>query len=75
MKSKRTKAGRRASRRHYCVNLAADAMKRERVRRHHAAAMREARRSMIRTVIMGGCMVLGSAILGAAVRGLLGARR
>lgn len=75
MKSKRTKAGRRASRRNYYVNLAADAVGRERAQRHHVAAMREARRSMIRTVIAGGFMVLGSAILGAAARGLLGARR
>ena len=75
MKSKRTKAGRRASRRNYCVNLAADVMKRERARRHHAAAMREARRSMIRSVVAGGALAIGVAIFGAAIHRLLGARR
>ena len=75
MKSKHTKAGRRASRQNYCVNLAAVAMKRERVQRHHAAAMREVRRSMIRNAIAGGILVLGAAIVGVAFRGLMGVRR
>lgn len=75
MSSNRTKAGRRASRRNYCINLAADAMHRERVRRHHVASMREARRSMMQTLFVGGFMVVGAAILRAARLGLLGARR
>lgn len=75
MKSKRTKAGRRASRRNYCINLAADAMRRERAQRHRVAVMREARRSMIRSVIAGGALAIGVAIFGAAIHRLLGARR
>lgn len=75
MSSKRTKAGRRASRRNYCVNLAADAMRRERVQRHHVASMREARRSMMQTIFAGGFLAIGVAILRTARLGLLGARR
>lgn len=75
MKSKRTKAGRRESRRNYCVNLAADAMRRERVQRHHVASMREMRRNIMRTLFVGGFMAIGAAILRTSRLGLLGARR
>lgn len=71
MKSKHSKAGRRASRQNYCVNLAAAAMKRERAQRHRAAVMREMRRSLIRNVIAGGALAIGVAIFGR----LMGVRR
>lgn len=75
MSSKRTKAGRRASRRNYCVNLATSAVRRERAHRRYAAEMRKVRRDMMHTLIMGGFVAFGASILRASRLGLLGARR